>query len=482
MTSSAFFAALRFELRLLRRDPAVWCVLVVIAAIAALAFANGEARLRARAEAVSAEHAETSGKIEALRARLADIESGRAQGEPDAWSDPRSASIVDMKIAAVAAPAPSPLAVVATGQSDLRPPALRVTSESKDHFLFADEIANPAHLTSGSIDLAFVLAFVFPLSILALCFDLAAREREQGTLALTLASASDPARILLAKLAARAGLPIAAMLAATAAGVFLLRGAGTLGSQSFVLLLAAILAYGLLWALLAAVVDGFGRSSAFNALTLIGVWAAVTLLAPAAINTLADTLYPAPSRAEMALAAQAATTDANREQDAALARYAQEHPGQKAAEMTPGDRREQTLRRLAVLEAANARVEAVLQRHDARLAEQHALADRLSFLSPALLLYRATADLAGTGDRRQAEFAARIDAFHATWRAFFASRIRAGAPLTLADYGALPRYEDAHDDAVVAAEATPVLSLGLGVPVLLLGVLALRGLRRCKAS
>lgn len=250
----------------------------------------------------------------------------------------------------------------------------------------------------------------------------------------------------------------------------------------FLLLLAAILAYGLLWALLAAVVDGFGRSSAFNALTLIGAWAAVTLLAPAAIDTLADTLYPAPSRAEMALAAQAATTDANREQDAALARYAQEHPGQKAAEMTPGDRREQTLRRLAVLEAANARVEAVLQRHDARLAEQHALADRPSFLSPALLMYRTTADLAGTGDRRQAEFSARLDAFHASWRAFFASRIRAGAPLTLADYGALPLFSDAHDDAVVAAEATPALSLGLGVPVLLLGVLALRGLRRCKPS
>jgi hypothetical protein len=90
--------------------------------------------------------------------------------------------------------------------------------------------------------------------------------------------------------------------------------------------------------------------------------------------------------------------------------------------------------------------------------------------------------LAGTGDRRQAEFSARLDAFHASWRAFFASRIRAGAPLTLADHGALPLFSDARDDAVVAAEATPALSLGLGVPVLLFGVLALRGLRRCKAS
>ena len=60
-----------------------------------------------------------------------------------------------------------------------------------------------------------------------------------------------------------------------------------------------------------------------------------------------------------------------------------------------------------MLDAANARVEAVMARHEAQLARQRALADRLSFLSPALLMYRYVADLAGAGDRRHAQFLAR---------------------------------------------------------------------------
>jgi ABC-2 type transport system permease protein len=483
MNVSAFLAAWRFEWRILRRDAAAWAVLAAITAMSALAFFNGAERVAAQRAGIEDARRDEGRRIAALRASLANFEAGRVSGETPPYRDPRNAVFVGGGSgAAVAALEPAPLAIVASGQSDLLPAALAVTSGAKDSFLFAEEIENPAHLADGSIDLAFVLVFVFPLAILALCFDLTAAERERGTLALTLASAENPLLALLGKLAARAGLPIGAMIAATAAGVLLLCGPQTLVTGAFALLLGAIVAYGLFWALLAAVIDSFGKSSAHNALALVAVWAGVTMVAPAAVNTLADALYPAPSRSEMVLAARAAATDADRERDAALARYAEEHQGAAASPTTRGEAEERTLRRLAVQEAANARVEAVMAHHEEQLARQRALADRLSFLAPALLIYRSVADIAGSGDQRYLEFSRRVDEFHGRWREFFWSRARAGKPLTQEDYAALPRFSAETAVASAPAGVAARLGAGVGLPALLLAILALRGLRRCKAA
>ena len=81
---------------------------------------------------------------------------------------------------------------------------------------------------------------------------------------------------------ARVAAPIAAMLLAVGAGVWIFAGWERLASPGFGALLVVVLLYGLFWAALAAAVDGLGRSSAFNALTLLGAWVAITMILPAA--------------------------------------------------------------------------------------------------------------------------------------------------------------------------------------------------------
>jgi ABC-2 type transport system permease protein len=371
--------------------------------------------------------------------------------------------------ARVAALPPAPLALAAVGQSDLFPPVVKVTTGSKDGFLFADEIENPANLMSGSTDLAFMIVFVLPLVVLAMGYNLLAGEREQGSLAMTLACARRPGLALAGKFAARILAPIGATLLACALGVGLFAGWPTLASDAFAGLVAVILVYGLFWAALAAAVDGLGKSAAFNALTLVCAWVALTLLAPAGINSLAGYAHPAPSRIEMTLAARAASTDADKARDAALARYQEEHPGERR------DRgREGALHRLAAQEAAFRRVEAVVAEHDAQLARQRALADRLGFLSPALLTYRALADIAGSGEARYRGFLDSVQSFHVEWRDFFVSRAKAAAPMTAKDYDALPRFRE------TAAGGANVVAplLGVALPTLLLAAIAFAGFRR----
>ncbi len=442
----------------------------------------GAARVEAQQAAIAGARADETQRLANLQKTLAQLQQGDAQGkpapEPPPFRDPRNPAFMGGGPAAtVAALAPAPLALVATGQSDLLPPAVRVTTGSKDSFLFADEIDNPANLMSGATDLAFVIVFVYPLVILAMAFNLLAGEREQGTMAMTLASARRPGAALAGKLTARVAAPILATLLAVAAGVWIFAGWERLATPGVAALLVVVLLYGLFWAALAATVDGLGRSSAFNALTLIGAWVAITMIAPAAINSLAAFAHPAPSRIDMVLAARAASTDADRARDAALARYADEHGGGGAK--PAGGAREATLRRLATQEAAFQRVEAIVAEHDAQLARQRDLSDRLGYLSPAYLTYRALADIAGSGETRYRAFLDRIRAFHVDWRAFFLSRAKAGASLTAQDYAALPRFPQASDDPTAGTlRGVAALLIGVALPALLLAALGLRGYRR----
>jgi ABC-2 type transport system permease protein len=479
--SSAFLAGLRFESRMMRRDGAIWFALIALMGVALFALGMGASRVAAQQAAIAAARADETQRIATLEKTLAQLQQADASGkpapEPPPYRDPRNAAFMGGGPAAsVAALEPAPLALVAIGQSDLLPPAIRVTTGSKDGFLFADEIDNPANLMSGATDLAFVVVFVYPLVILAMTFNLLAGEREQGTLAMTLASARRPGAALAGKVAARVAAPIAAMLLAVAAGVWIFAGWDRLASLGFAALLVLVLLYGLFWAALAAAVDGLGRGSAFNALTLVGAWVAITMILPAAINSLAAFAHPAPSRIDMVLAARAASTDADRARDASLARYAQEH-GEAGG--PKGGPQEMTLRRLATQEAAFQRVEAIVAEHDAQLARRRELADRLGYLSPAYLTYQALADVAGAGEARYRAFLERIRAFHVDWRDFFLSRARAGASLTAQDYAAMPKFTQADEELMAAAPAGQSgLLIGVALPMLLLAALAMRGYRR----
>lgn len=466
---------------MMRRDGAIWFALIALAGVALFALAMGASRVASQQAAIAGARADETQRLTNLQKTLAQLQQGETQGkpapEPPPYRDPRNAAFMGGgPAAAVAALAPAPLALVATGQSDLLPPAVRVTTGSKDSFLFADEIDNPANLMSGATDLAFVVVFVYPLVVLAMAFNLLAGEREQGTLAMTLASARRPSAALAGKLTARVAAPILATLLAVATGVWIFAGWERLATPGFAVLLVVVLLYGLFWAALAAAVDGLSRSSAFNALTLIGAWVAITMILPAAINSLAAFAHPAPSRTDMVLAARAASIDADRARDASLARYAQEHGD---AEKPAGGPQEATLRRLATQEAAFQRVEAIVAEHDAQLARQRDMADRLGYLSPAYLTYQAMADIAGSGETRYRAFLDRIRAFHVDWRAFFLSRAKAGASLTAQDYAAMPKFTQADEELMgrpPAGLAGPLI--GVALPALILAVWGFRGYRR----
>jgi ABC-2 type transport system permease protein len=475
--ATAFAAGLRCEARQLVRDRAAWLALLALVGAILFALGAGATRVESRKAIIAAARAEETQRIAGLKnglvQRLRAEADGKAIPDPPYYRDPRNAVFMGGGPAArVAALAEAPLALIAVGQSDLLPPVVKVVTDSRETFLFGDEIENPSALMIGATDLAFVIVFVYPLVVIAFACNLLAHEREQGVLAMTLASARRPGAVLAGKFAARAGAPLLAALVATTVGIAFFAGSQALQTTEFLALLLLIALFGVFWAAVAAAVDSLGRSSAFNAIAAIGVFTLLTMVGPAALNSLAAFIYPAPSRIDMVLAARAASIDAEQSRDASLARYVEEHgsPAPKSRASL-----EATRTRLATREAAFERVEAVVAAHDAQLALQRSFSDGLSFLSPPLLASALLADIAGTGEARYSRFNETIRIFHGDWRQFFGQRSAAGVDLTPADYDALPRFPELSD-------AIPPLAVGgfIGVvaPALLLAAFAARGFGR----
>ena len=104
---------------------------------------------------------------------------------------------------------------LAVGLSDMTPDAWLINTSGKSPKSDA-EFENPANLSYGTFDLAFVIAFLLPLLVIALCFDLISAEREQGTLPLLRAQPISGSRLFFSRAMARFTLLFAFALVALA--------------------------------------------------------------------------------------------------------------------------------------------------------------------------------------------------------------------------------------------------------------------------
>ncbi len=330
---------------------------------------------------------------------------------------------------------PAPLALLATGQSDLTPGhesvllwKIAAPADARS------ELENPSHLLAGRFDLAFVLVWLFPLFLLALGYDLMAGDRESGTLRLTLAQGVAPWRWIARRALART-LPLLALagLAVLLAGFF--GGPGALGLR-LLLALAVVLAYGLFWVALAVGINAVARSAAGAASALGATWVALVLVVPTLLNVAVETLYPTPSRPELIAAGRRASGEAEKRGGELLNSFYRDHP-----ELAPpGQQADFAALQLTVQSEVGNAVEPVRQKFAEQLAHQQTAVGRWRFLSPAIAAHEALTDLAGTGYWRHRAFREQVNTFKKTVADFYTPKIHLRQTLTLADYERLPRF------------------------------------------
>ncbi|NJL76510.1 MAG: ABC transporter permease [Saprospiraceae bacterium] len=100
------------------------------------------------------------------------------------WRRPDRPTAVGAYNPRVAAMPPAPLALIATGQSDIFTHYVQPSIYGDEFALKLTELSSPVQLLFGSFDLSFVLIYLLPLIVIAFTYDLLSSERENGSLRL----------------------------------------------------------------------------------------------------------------------------------------------------------------------------------------------------------------------------------------------------------------------------------------------------------
>jgi ABC-2 type transport system permease protein len=456
------------EWRLFASDRLPWLLLIVFGVLVAYGTSNGVRWADFQAQVLGELTASDSTRLSALAATL----ERKAAGD---------STVIVPHIGALGASGAtrhavlplSPLAPLAVGATDLYPYYARVSVRAKQSFMTSDEVDNPHNLLAGRFDLVFVVVYVLPLFLLALTYNVVSAEREQGTMALWLSQPVAARRVLLTKLAVRVGFVLAVVLvgvvvAAVAAGVPI----ASTGALPLVLFLFAVLVYAAFWVAVALTVNASARSSATNAVLLLGAWLLVVVVIPSSVAAGVTAVYPTPSRVALTTALREAGDRATAQGDTAVSQFLADHPelAQSGASIAANVTPNAWARTLAQQEAAGDAMRARYAAFDSALAVQHRVADRISMLSPAIMVQDVLHDIAGRGVSRFRRFDTQLDAFHGAWQRYFFQRVFANKPFTAQDFAALPHFSfvEVTPSDMLRAATPPLLAIVL--PTLMLGL------------
>lgn len=453
---------MRHELRVMIADLTLPVISVLFTVLLLYGFVTGLHETRRREEVVKsllASQAKTNAdNLVQWRKVMA------RQQRPEPFANPVDPASVGGRMGAQYAILPTlALSPVAAGQSDMLADYYHVTISSRAELMEESEIESPWKLLSGQFDLAFVLIYMFPLVIFAISFNMLSVERDQGTLRMLLSQPLTLQRLVVAKTLVRAGVVIGLAVLVPALVVLVTRHAvldmndmngAALGALA--LWMALVVAYGVFWFALSALVSSLGRASATNALLLIGAWVLLVLVVPVVLNLAVSSTHPAPSRTDLATQTRLVTIDGlERYKDLFSTDY---DYIDRPDTLLPKDGRLEVAPRMRAFYQMEAFVDEqlseVLSRFDRQLAAQQVLVDRFSFISPAIVANEGMASLAGNGTRRYERFKQQVVGHHEAWRAYFVPRIQNGVAIVEDDFEGSPRWSwEEESPAIVRADA-----------------------------
>jgi ABC-2 type transport system permease protein len=98
------------------------------------------------------------------------------------------------------------LAALNIGMRDLNPSIQGVTIRNLEEQRYNSDFYNPANAAAGNFDFSFVIVFLFPLVIVAFCYNLISEEEERGTWKLLSVQSGNLRKLLDDKMLIRLGL------------------------------------------------------------------------------------------------------------------------------------------------------------------------------------------------------------------------------------------------------------------------------------
>jgi ABC-2 type transport system permease protein len=431
------FSSSRYEWISIVRDRWVAVLFIIFFGITLFAVRNGFQKVQERREAIE-KIKTTAEDVEKKYVHDMDSISRGLKPSPQPWLDPRALSVYGQRAGRIIAMDPQPLALMATGQSDLYTHTVKPKLYGEANALGFSELSNPVQLMFGSFDLAFVCIYLLPLLVLAFSYNLLSADQESGVLRLTVSQPISLYSWLFSKLLVR--FAALALIISFSIVTSLLMFKTNLDTAVLKLLLL-VLAYTFFWFVVAFLVNLFGASSGTNAIALVSIWVVLVLLVPSFISQSANTLYPIPSRINMIHEYRVAEAESDKKAGELLDGYLREHPELASKDSTQKNQYDFWLTYFASVEVIQASVKPVVSAYDLALEEQQKWVNQWRVLSPAILLQNSLNELAGTSTAHYQDFRKQVIAFSASWRNYFIPRMFNNENMKPEDVSTLPQHK-----------------------------------------
>ncbi|GAB1255944.1 DUF3526 domain-containing protein [Aurantivibrio plasticivorans] len=337
--------------------------------------------------------------------------------------------------------APSDFTFAAMGLRDQQPWKHRIRMLALEGQIYERDVANPSVALIGRFDFAFLAAFVIPLVLIMLLYDLRASERTAGRLDLLESTTANTLRFWLTRMSLRASavflcvtlpLIVGGLIASTAPGTLFLAS-------------CAVFIYIAFWSLICFYVASWKKSSATLLMTLVSAWLTTAVIVPAGARLAIDQLVPVPSGADILLLQRETVNDAwDLPRETTMDAFFERHP--EWSNYQPVESSFEWPWYYAFQQVGDQRTEDLANAYrDGRQRRDH-LAAWTSLLAPPSLLERWLQKLARTDLESSIHYENSVRAYHQALRDFYYPKFFSAAPFDKSLLAELPKYRPTQSD------------------------------------
>jgi ABC-2 type transport system permease protein len=332
---------------------------------------------------------------------------------------------------------PSDFAFAAQGQRDYAPWKHRIRMLALEGQIYEQDIGNPSLALTARFDFAFLAAFVLPLVIIFLLYDLQAKERVAGRYNLLVATLGQGRLLWWTK----AFLRLTAILIAAVVPLLI---AGFISGTAISTLVNAVLlliVYLIFWILVCLWVGSWQRTAPVILTSLIGIWILLGTLIPATGRLLIDSIVLIPSGAEILMTQREAVNDAwDLPKEDTMQPFLARHPEWVNTPKIEGAWDWKWY--YAFQQVGDQKAEELSVAYRKGRVERDRLAGLFTFLAPPVLLERSLQSLAETDMSASLAYENEVRTFHTELRSFYYPGLFGNQSFDMSALKRLPNFQE----------------------------------------
>ncbi|MCE2028504.1 DUF3526 domain-containing protein [Sessilibacter corallicola] len=332
--------------------------------------------------------------------------------------------------------APSDFAFAALGQRDVQPWKHRIRMLALEGQIYERDVGNPSIALIGRFDFAFFTAFIVPLVLIILLYDLRASEKTAGRYNLLEATVGQSSSFWFLRAAVRSGalflcliatLFIAGMIAGTAVSKLLLAGLW-------------VLIYIIFWTVICFFIAAWRKPGSVILMTLITVWVSTAVILPALSRLAIDKLVPVPPGADILMMQRETVNDAwDLPRETTMNAFFEEHPQWSDYQQVESSFEWQWY--YAFQQVGDQKTRDLSTAYQNGRLQRADIAAWVSLLAPPSLLERSLQALANTDLNTSIDYEESVRAYHAALREFYYPKFFLNQPFDKALLKNLPKFE-----------------------------------------